>query len=650
VAISFIKIKRMILGEPFPTRAEIHERLDKVRALAIFASDPISSNAYATEAIMSVLILISVQALSWTLPIALAVMVLVLLVIFSYTQTILHYPQGGGAYIVTKDNLGTMPSLFAASALLIDYILTVSVSVSAGVRAITSALPELFPYSVWLALLAIAILTLVNLRGVRESGTIFALPTYAFVGGILLIVVIGVIRFSGVFGASPPVVVVPAHNALESHAAVSQFLILWLVVRAFAAGCTALTGIEAISDGVAAFKKPESKNAAETMVAMGIIAMTLFVGITYLATHLDLIPYEEQSIVSQLARAVTAGMPGGSLIYGWVQFFTMMILILAANTGFQDFPRVSSFLAKDGFMPRWMQNRGDRLVYNYGIAVLATIAAIVVVAFQASEIAMLPLYALGVMLGFTLSQAGMVRLFGKIMKLKPGETAHTGITTITYEPTAKYKRFLPAVGSVVTGIVLVALIFTKFLEGAWVVVLAIPLLVWMFRSIHRHYETVAAGLSLRDFSPEQMRAIADVVIIPMGDIHRGTLRALRYAGQLTDNVQAVSIVTGEEMRERVQRRWDRFAAVTQGVQLVLIEYEYRDILTPLVDYISQVTTEQYPGRLTTVVVPEFVTDSLWGNLLHNQTANILRVRLRQCEDVVVIDVPYHIHSRNTASQ
>jgi hypothetical protein len=239
-------------------------------------------------------------------------------------------------------------------------------------------------------------------------------------------------------------------------------------------------------------------------------------------------------------------------------------------------------------------------------------------------------------------------LFGKIMKLKPGETADTGVTIIAYEPSARYKRLLPTVGAVVTGMVLVILIFTKFLEGAWVVVLAIPLLVWMFRSIHRHYQLVADQLSLRDFSPEQMRAIADVVIIPMGDIHRGTLRALRYARQLTGNVQAVSIVTGDEMRERVQQRWDRFAVVTEGVQLVLLDYEYRDILTPLVEYITQVTTEQYPNQLTTVVIPEFISDSLWRNLLHNQTANILRVRLRQCEDVVVIDVPYHIRSRKNA--
>lgn len=644
MSLSYNKFKRILFGEPFPTRAEVHERLDKVRALAIFASDPISSNAYATEAIMSVLILISASALYLTLPIALAVMTLVLLVVFSYTQTILHYPKGGGAYIVTKDNLGTTPSLFAAAALLIDYILTVSVSVSAGVRAITSALPALYPYSVWLALLAIFLLTWVNLRGVRESGSIFALPTYAFVGGVLVVVLVGLVRLFGVFGAPPPLPSAP-HEVAAAAAPVGQFLFLWLVVRAFAAGCTALTGIEAISDGVAAFKAPEAKNAAQTMVSMGIIAMTLFVGITYVATHLHLIPYEAESILSQLTHAVTGGIPGGGFIYAWVQFFTMMILILAANTGFQDFPRVSSFLAQDGFMPRWMQNRGDRLVYNYGITVLAVVASVIVVAFNANEIKMLPLYALGVMLGFTLSQLGMVKLFGKINKLKPGETAQTSVTTIHYEASAKWKRLLPAFGALVTFIVLMALILTKFMEGAWVVVLAIPLVVWMFRSIRGHYNTVAAELSVKDFDPSQMRRFADVVIIPMGDIHRGTLRAIRYARHFSSNVRVVAISTSDEMRARIQRRWDRFADLTADCQLIIIDYEYRDILTPLVDYIAGVTNEEYPGQLITVVVPEFVPESAWGHLLHNQTANILRVRLLGIEDVVLIDVPYHVHKR-----
>ncbi len=644
MAVSMKRVKHILFGEPFPTRAEIHERLDKVRALAIFASDPISSNAYATEAIMSVLVLISLDALRLTLPIALGVMTLVLLVVFSYTQTILHYPQGGGAYMVTKDNLGTTPSLFAAAALLIDYVLTVAVSVSAGVRAITSALPALYPYSVWLALGAVLILTWINLRGVRESGTIFAVPTYAFIFGVLLVVAIGLVRLFGLFGATAPVVAPPPYLP-ESLGTVNRFLYLWLIVRAFAAGCTALTGIEAISDGVPAFKPPESKNAAETMVAMGVTAMSLFVGITFLATHLHLIPFAEESILSQLARAATGGLPGGTFLYAWVQFFTMMILILAANTGFQDFPRVSSFLARDGFMPRWMQNRGDRLVYNSGITVLAVLASILIIAFRASEIAMLPLYALGVMLGFTLSQAGMVRLFNKISKLKPGETAQTLVTTIHYERTARLKRILPAIGSVVTGMVLVALVVTKFTEGAWVVVLAIPLLAYTFHVIRRHYDKVATALTVRGFHPSQMRAIADVAIIPMADIHRGTLRAIRYARQFSSDVRAVCISTSEETRARVERRWARFSVVTEGAKLLIVDYEYRDILTPLIDYITRVSTEEFPGRITTIVVPEFVPDTFWGGLLHNQTANLLRRRLKQLEDVVVIDVPYHIRKQ-----
>ena len=478
MALSLGKIKRVLLGEPFPTRAEIHERLDKVRGLAIFASDPISSNAYATEAIMTALVIgLGVGGLRYTLPLALGVIVLVLLVVFSYIQTILHYPQGGGSYIVTKDNLGTVPSLFAAAALLIDYILTVAVSVSAGIRALTSAIPALHPYAVTMALIVILLLTWINLRGVRESGSIFALPTYAFVGGMLLTIIVGLLRMAGLLDLPP--ISPPAHAVTGGMDSVTQLTFVWVMMRAFAAGCTALTGIEAISDGVQAFKPPEAKNAAKTMVAMGIIAMTLFVGITYLATNLDLQPTaaEGESILSQLARSVTGNLPGGSLLYYWVQFFTMMILILAANTGYQDFPRVSSFLAQDGYMPRWMQNRGDRLVYNAGIIMLALVSCFIVILFRANEIAMLPLYALGVMLSFFLSQTGMFRLMGRISRLKPGETARTNVTTIHYEKSAKWKRIMNLAGAIITGIVFLILLVTKFLEGSWVVALLIPLFV-----------------------------------------------------------------------------------------------------------------------------------------------------------------------------
>ncbi len=641
MSISLHNVKRKLIGEPFPNHLEIHERLDKVRALAVFASDPISSNAYATEAIMSVLILIGVGALRYTLPLAMALAGLVLLVIFSYIQTILHYPDGGGAYTVTKDNLGETPSLFAGAALLTDYILTVSVSVAAGIRAITSAQPALRPYAIPLALLAILILTWINLRGVRESGTIFAVPTYLFVTGVLLTVFLGIIRLTGFFGATPPVPVTPAEVA-ENGRTITTFLFFWLLLRAFAAGTTALTGIEAISNGVQAFKPPESKNAAKTMVAMGIIAMSLFIGITFVVSQLHLIPNESESILSQMARTVTNGMPGGVILYYWVQIFTMLILILAANTGYQDFPRLSSFLAKDGYLPRWMQNRGDRLVYHGGIITLAIIASIVVIVFRADEIAMLPLYALGVMLSFSLSQFGMFRLMGRIAHLKPGETLQTQVTTIHYERGTRWKRALNGVGSAVTFVVLLILIATKFVEGAWIIILAVPLLVFTFRTIKRHYNRVAQDLSMRNFDPAQLREIANIVIVPIGDIHRGTSRALRYACRLSDQVEAVYISTSEAARQRIEEKWEQYPELTHGVRLNIIDYEYRDILTPLEAYIAYVAEEVYPGQLITVVIPEFVPERFPARFLHNQTATLLRLRLKSHDNVVIIDVPYLI--------
>lgn len=631
------RLNRLLFGKPFPNRAERHERLDKVRGLAIFASDPISSNAYATEAIMTILLVLGSGALVMTLPIGLAVAGLIVIVVFSYIQTIQHYPDGGGAYTVTKDNLGVIPSLFAGAALLTDYVLTVSVSVSAGIRAITSAFPELFDYRVLLALLAILLLTWINLRGVRESGTLFAFPTYAFVGGVLLVIVIGLVRQLGLFGVEP--IIVPPHDTpIEP---VTTLLFIWIILRAFAAGTTALTGIEAISNGIPAFKPPESRNAALTMVAMAICAMSLFIGISYLGTHLNLVPSEEESILSQLARTVT----GTGVIYYWVQVFTTLILILAANTGYQDFPRLSSFLARDGFMPRWLQNRGDRLVYNGGILTLAVLASLIVLVFRADEIAMLPLYALGVMLSFTLSQFGMVKLMGKVGRLSPGQSASTSVTHIHHESGWWWKRAVNLVGGVTTFIVLIVLLATKFVEGAWIIVLAIPLLVLLFRAINRSYNSVAEALTTRDFTVGQFNEIADVAIVPIADVHRGTLRALRYALRFTSDVRAVCIITDEATKERLKRRWERFPEITDRVQLITIDYSYRDILTPLVEYIETVNNVEFPDKLVSVVVPEFVPDSLLEQLLHNQTANLLRVRLRNQRDIVVIDLPYHIRPR-----
>ena len=638
MSLSDLKLKRALIGTPFPTSREAHERLDKVRALAVFASDPISSNAYATEAIMSVLIVLGSGALAMTMPVAIAVAILVLMVVFSYIQTILHYPDGGGAYTVAKDNLGKYPSLFAGAALLIDYILTVSVSAAAGVRAVTSAFPEMAPYSVFIALAAVAFITWVNLRGVRDSGSIFAIPTYAFVGGVLLVILIGLARSFGLFGLAPlPVYddVVPATRSLVG------FAYIWLLLRAFAGGCTALTGIEAISNGVKAFKAPEAKNAAITMVAMGIIAMSLFLGISYLSTHMHLAPAQHsESVLSQMTRQIA----GQGIIYYWVQIFTALILFLAANTGYQDFPRLASFLAKDGYLPRWMQNRGDRLVYSSGILVLAVVSSFIIVLFRADEIAMLPLYALGVMLSFTLSQAGMSILMGKIGKLKPGETAFTGVTTIHHERRWRLKQLLNTAGAITTGVVFIILVATKFTDGAWIVALAIPALVFMFDRINKHYIIVADTLSTRDLREEELLDVSDVVIVPIADVHRGTLRALQYAKLISNDVRAVCVATSPDVHERIERRWGRFPKLTEGIELVIVDYDYRDILTPLVDYIGQVNDEEFPGQLVTVVIPEFIPAETFAGVLHNQTANILRRRLRSKQDVIVIDVPYHILS------
>jgi amino acid transporter len=525
-----------------------------------------------------------------------------------------------------------------AGALLTDYILTVSVSVSAGIRAIVSAFPAASDYRLPLALLAIALITWINLRGVRESGTVFALPTYAFVGGVLLVVVVGLARYFGLFGVEALVV---APHPVAPQSDLTGFMVTWLILRAFAAGCTALTGIEAISDGVKSFEPPEAVNAAKTMVVMGVMAMSLFIGISFLATHLNLVPVESESILSQMTRAVA----GHGFLYYWVQAFTMLILVLAANTGFQDFPRLGSFLAQDGFMPRWMMNRGDRLVFSSGIVTLAVLASIVVVIFNANEFAMLPLYALGVMVSFTLSQASMVRLMGRVRKLKPGETLKTQVTTLIYEKGWLWKLVLSAIGSLTTLVVLIVLVATKFVDGAWVVVLAIPSLVWMFTSIHRHYQDVARNLRTHELTGSKLMDVADVAIVPIGDIHKGTLRALLYARRLSRDVRVVFVTTDDAQKERLLERWNRFPELTGDVNLTFIETDFRDVLEPVIEFIENMKNDEFPDEMISVILPEFISPTLATQLLHNQRANILRTRLRSTPGVIVIDIPFHINSR-----
>jgi amino acid transporter len=636
-----MNIKRVLIGKPFPTSNAHHERLDKVRGLAVFASDPISSNAYATEAIMRVLIGLGAAALSFTLPIAITIAALVLLVVLSYNQTIKHYPMGGGAYMVSKDNLGRSASWLAGASILSDYVLTVAVSVSAGVKAISSAFPTVTLFHDHRVLIGIAIImtiTWLNLRGLRESGTIFAIPTYAFVAGVLLVIVVGLGRYLNLFGTPLPPRVVAEQVSQDGW---TSFSYIWLILRAFAGGCTALTGIEAISDGVQAFRSPAPRNAILTMRAMAILAMSLFIGISFLATHIPitLVDVNGESVLSQLTRTVVGSGP----LYYWVQFTTMFILILAANTAYADFPRIAAFLAQDGFLPRWMTRLGSRLVYSSGVIVLALMASLLLAIFGGEEHNLLPLYAIGVFLSFTLSQAGMIVMWRKVSRLKPGETLETGITTLHYEPNVRWHRIPSILGVVLTALVLVILTVTKFTEGAWLIVLAIPMIMLLFRLIKRHYDHVASNLRLAGLTPTDLRSPADVVIVPVGDVHRGSLRAIKYALKFSDDVRVVQVVGSEEEKINTQKRWAQWADVIPGAKLTFLHTEYRDFLHPLVEYIKKVNYEEFPGQLITVVVPEFVPDSKVAKLLHNQTAVMLLLALRGYEDVVVINVPYHLH-------
>jgi amino acid transporter len=632
-----MNIKHVVFGKPFPTSAAQHERLDNVRGLAVFASDPISSNAYATEAIMHTLLLLGTAALSLTLPIALVIALLVLLVILSYNQTIAHYPMGGGAYMVAKDNLGTIPSLLAAAALLSDYVLTVAVSVSAGVKALASAFPDvplLHEHRIVVGIGIIIVITWINLRGVRESGTIFAIPTYAFVLGVLVVIGMGLAREFGLYGAplaAPPV-------TAEAAPSLSSLAILWVVLRAFAAGCTALTGIEAISNGVQAFRQPAPRNAITTMRVMGGLAMVLFIGISFLAVRVHIIPTETESVLSQMTRLITGTGP----LYYWVQTFTMLILVLAANTAYQDFPRLAAIIARDRFLPRWMTLLGDRLVYSMGIGLLALLASVVLGLFDGDEIRLLPLYAIGVFTSFTLSQFGMVRLWRRVSRLAPGETLHTGETTLHHEAGWRWKSLPSLIGCVVTGIVLVILSVTKFVEGAWMILLVMPLLVGLFLLIRRHYDHVAKNLSLEGVDPTQVRSPAEVAIVPIGGVHRASLRAIKYAHRFASDVRVIHVVSSPEEETAIRKKWAAWQSVLGDATLIFLPSDYREIISPIVDYIDHVNHREFPGQLVTVVIPEFMPDQRAAMILHNQTAAQLLVRLRRFEDVIVIDVPYHL--------
>lgn len=603
------RLRQILFGRPLATAALPHERLTKVKALAVFASDALSSSAYATEEILLVLVAAGTMALHLTIPVAAAIAMLLTIVVMSYRQTIRAYPQGGGSYIVTKDNLGTTPSLVAAASLLTDYVLTVAVSISAGVAALTSAVPALHDHRVLLATMFIALIMIINLRGVRESGTIFAAPTYLFLIAAMAMLVAGGVRLVTGAGPASSVDAVPIEGG--------EALTIFLILRAFASGCAALTGTEAISDGVPAFKTPEWRNASTTLTWMAVILGVLFLGITVLANGFHIVPTEGETVVSQVARAAF----GTSPIYYLMQMATMLILVLAANTSFSDFPRLSYFLARDRFMPHQFQFRGDRLAFSTGIVVLAALAIALVVIFQAETHALIPLYAIGVFISFTLSQASMVRRWW-----------------VKREQGWRRSMVVNGVGATTTGIVALVVAITKFPYGAWIILVLIPVLVFLLMGINRHYQAVRDQLTLERFDQPLSRQRAPYLVVPIDDLHRGTLQALSYARSISPNVVAVSVTDDMEAATRLRRRWERWGG---EVPLVILESPYRSLIGPLLAYIDALHAEHPDGPIT-VVLPEFVPRRWWELLLHNQSALRIKAALFFRPNTVVVDVPFHL--------
>jgi amino acid transporter len=598
-------LKRILLGDPLASSQAPHQKISKVVALAIFSSDALSSVAYATEEILLALSAGGFLALQYGLPVAACVAGLLLVVAISYRQTIHAYPSGGGAYIVAKENLGEGPGLTAAAALLVDYVLTVAVSIASGVAAITSAFPSLYPHRVILGVALIAAITLANLRGIRESGALFAPPTYFFVISLGMLILVGLFRsqFLGIPPAPPPPL--PATESIG----------LLLLLRAFASGCTALTGVEAISNAVPAFREPESRNASVTLGWMAAILGFLFTGTSLLAHRIQLVPRPEETILSQLAHAIF----GAGWLYYSVQVATALILVLAANTSFADFPRLSSLLAKDRFLPRQLANRGDRLVFSNGIIALGLVSAVLVVIFHGDTHAIIPLYAVGVFLSFTLSQFGMVRHWND----------HP-------EPGWRTKMVVNLTGGTVTAVVAVVIASSKFLHGAWMVILLIPILVMGFQGVRRHYAFVARELSLENYRPTAPAGHSVVVLI--SGVHRGVLDALRYARTLTPNVTAVSVEIDQEASERIRERWKQWG---MGIPLTVLKSNYRSVVKPLMDYLDDYL-EKSPNQLVTVVLPEFIPTRWWHHLMHNQTAFLIKTSLLFKHGVVVTSVPHHL--------
>ena len=630
-------IMEWLIGRALPSADAPHQTIGKAVGLAVFASDALSSTAYATQEILVILALAGTGFFGLSIPLSIAIVALLVIVTISYEQTIHAYPGGGGAYIVAKDNLGERPAQIAGAALLTDYVLTVAVSVSAGVAQLVSAFPDLLAYQVQISVGMVFFVMLINLRGVKESGIVFSIPTYFFIVMLFLTVGVGLVRY--LMGDLGQVLNPPELHLIGPATGLTAFLVL----RAFASGTAALTGIEAISNGITAFKEPRSKNAGITLLIMAAILSSIFLSVTFLSHEIGAVPSQVETVISQLARTVFGSDGFGYLLYLGAVGATTVILIMAANTAFADFPRLGALHAMDGYLPRQLTYRGSRLVYSRGIVLLAVVASVLIIIFQASVTALIPLYAIGVFLSFTISQTGMAKRWWTIGKMKGGkrskkkvEHRHHQITALVYDPRWRFKMAVNGFGALCTGVVMFVFAITKFRDGAWIILVILPLLVGVFFIIHGHYQDLAERLSLKGYkTPKAIRRLK--VIIPVSGVHRGTLAAVRYARALTKNVTAVHVSTDASEGERVLLKWQEW---TENINLVILGSPYRLLYEPLLRYIKTVAAEAGPDEVVTVVVPEFVPRIWWHGLLHARAAQLLRLRLLFTPRVVIVEVPY----------
>jgi amino acid transporter len=602
-------LQRVLIGRPLPTTAAAEERLTRPRAIGAFGLDALSSVAYGPDEILYVLLLAGAAGARWDVPIALAIAGLLVIVTVSYRQTIYAYPQGGGSFTVARENLGTTAGLVAAAALMVDYLTTVAVSVTAGVQAVIAFVPALDRHRVAAGLACILLLVLVNLRGVREAGAAFVAPTYLFVGSLGLLLGLGIVRVAT--GSDLP----PAHPAPP---AAVEPLGLFLILRAFAGGCTAMTGIEAIANGTPVFKRPESRNAAATLTTLTVILGGLFLGTNWLGHHIGSVPTNQSNVIAQIGRAVATGWL--SPLFYLVQLSAAVVLLLAANTSFNGFPLLAAVMARDDYFPHQFQHRGQRLAYSNGILVIGVLAAVLVWVFGGSTHALIPLFAVGVFCCFTLSQAGMVRHWQR-----------------TQGPGWRAKLAVNAVGAVVTGVVTVIVVTTKFAQGAWLVLVLVPLLAVTFMAIHAHYQRARQELTL-DGPPPRPRREPQRILVPVNRLNRAVAETLEYALSISDEVRAVHVAVDPDQAKALEDAWQRWGV---QVPLQLVPSPFREVTSRLVGVIERVQAEQ-PRRDLTVMLPEVIPHRWWEEVLHNQTAFALELALRYHSGIVVTTVPVRL--------